>query len=57
MQFVEHDVAQIRKEALGIAGRDQQRQLLGRGEQDVRRHQLLALPLVVRRVAGAGLHA
>ena len=46
MQLVEHDVAQIREEALGVAGRDQQRQLLGRGEQDVGRHQLLALPLV-----------
>ena len=56
MQLVEHDVAQIREEALGVAGRDQQRQLLGRGEQDVGRRELLALPLVRRRVAGAGLH-
>ena len=44
MQLVEHDVAQVREEALGIAGGDQQRQLLGRGQQDVGR----------RRASGAG---
>ena len=57
MQLVEHDVAQVREEALGIRGRDQQRQLLRRGQQDVRRRQLLALALVGGRVAGARLQA
>ncbi len=55
MQFVEHDVAQILEEAPGIGRRDQQRQLLGRGQQDVGRHQLLPLALVRGRVAGARL--
>ena len=50
-----HDVAQILEEAPRVRCRDQQRQLLGRGEQDVRRLELLALPLVRGRVAGARL--
>ena len=55
MQLVEDDVAQILEEALRVRGRDQQRKLLRRGEQDVGRHELLALALVRRRVAGARL--
>ena len=37
MQLVEHDVAQVLEETLGIRSGDQQRKLLGRGEQYVRR--------------------
>ena len=55
MQFVEHDVAQILEEPPGVGRREKQRKLLGRGQQDVGRLQLLALALVGRRVAGAGL--
>ena len=56
MQLVEHDhSAATPKKRRGIADGEQQRQLLGRGQQDVGRIELLALPLVRRRVAGAGL--
>ena len=55
MQFVEDHVAQILEEPPGIRAGDQQRQLLRRGQQYVRRRQLLALALVGGRVAGAGL--
>src|SRR5690606_25965039 len=47
------DVSQARKEALRILGGQKQCQLLGRGEQDIRRVQLLALALVRGRIAGA----
>ena len=56
MQFIKHDVTQVAEEPLGIRGRDQQGKLFGRGQQDVRRRQLLALSLVDGRVAGARLH-
>ena len=56
VQLVEHHEAQVGKEALRVARRDQQGELLGRGEQDIGRHEFLARPLVLRRVAGAGLH-
>ena len=55
MQLVEDDIAQVLEEALGVRRGDQQRQLLRRGQQDVGRVELLALALVRRRVAGAGL--
>ena len=55
MQFVEHDALELRKQKRRIVGRQQQRQLLGRGEQDVRRIAPLPLPPRHRRVAGAGL--
>jgi hypothetical protein len=54
MQFVQHDEAQAGEEAIGIARRDQQGKLFGRRQENVGRHQLLSLPLVRRRVAGAG---
>ncbi len=57
MQFVEDDIAQVCKEALRLAIGDQQRQLLGRGEQDVGGRELLALALALRRIAGARLDA
>ncbi len=55
VQFVEHHIAQVGEEAARILRRDQQRELLGRGQQDVGRVELLALALVLRRVAGARL--
>lgn len=55
VQFVEHHAAQSRKERLRLAMGDQQRQLLGRGQQDVGRPADLAGALVGRRVARAGL--
>ena len=55
MQFVEHDALELRKQKRRVVGRQQQRQLLGRGEQDVRRIAPLPLPPRHRRVAGAGL--
>ncbi len=55
MQFVEHDALE-RAEQIGRVGRrQQQRQLLGRGEQNVGRIAALALALRCRRVAGARL--
>ena len=44
-----------REQKRRVVGRQQQRQLLGRGEQDVRRIAPLPLPPRHRRVAGAGL--
>ena len=55
MQLVENHVAQAGEEPVGGRRGDQQRQLFGRGEQNVGRVDLLALPLVRRGVAGAGL--
>ena len=56
MQLVKHDIAQILEETPRVGRGDEQRELLRRGEQYVRRRQLLALALVRRRIAGAGLH-
>ena len=56
MQFVEHDPFK-RSEQIGRIGRGQdQRELLGRREQDLRWVTALALPLRGRRVAGACLN-
>ena len=55
MQFVEHDAAQIGEERRGVAMRDQQCELLGRGKQYVRRPLDLAGALGRRGIAGAGL--
>ena len=55
MQLVEHDALQRREQKRRVVGRQQQRQLLRRGEQDVRRIAPLPLPPRHRRVAGAGL--
>ena len=55
MQLVEHDPPQ-RAEQIGRVGRgENERELLGRGQQNVRRVAALALALGGRRVAGAGL--
>ena len=56
MQFVEYDVAQAFEEAFGVRRGDEQGELFRRGQEHVRRRGLLALALVGRRVAGAGLH-
>ena len=55
MQLVEHDALQRREQKRRVVGRQQQRQLFGRGEQDIRRIAPLPLPPRHRRVAGAGL--
>ena len=55
MQLVKHDAPELRKQERRIIGRQQQRQLFGRGEQDIRRITPLPLPPRYRRVAGAGL--
>ena len=55
MQLVEHDALQRRKQKRRVVGGQQQRQLLGRGQQDIRRIAPLPLPPRHRRVAGAGL--
>ena len=55
MQFVEHDALERGEQERRVVRRQQQRQLLGRGEQDVRRIAPLPLPPRHRRVAGAGL--
>ena len=55
MQFVQHHAPQSRKNSRASAVRQQQRELLRGGEQDVRRALDLPRALVGRRVAGAGL--
>ena len=55
VQFVEHDAAQRAEQERRIGRRQDQRELLRRGQQYVRRIAALALPLRRRRVAGAGL--
>ena len=55
MQLVEDHRLQPPEEAPRILRGEQQRHLLGRGEQNIRRIEFLALPLVDRRVAGARL--
>ena len=57
MKFIEDHIAEIGKEACGIGRRDQQGKLLRRGQQNVRRGELLALALVRRRIARARFHA
>src|SRR5579863_1960710 len=54
MQFVEHHARQRGKQKGCVVGREQQGELLGRGEQDVRRIAPLPLPPRYRRVSGAG---
>ena len=56
MQFVEHHALQRGEQEWRVIGRQQQRQLLRCGEQDVRRIFPLPCPPRHRRVAGAGLH-
>ena len=53
MQLVEHDVAEVGEESARVGRGDQQRELLGRREQNVGRRKLLARALVRRRVASA----
>lgn len=53
MQLVEDDIFQVLEEALGLAVRQQQGDLFRRRQQNIRRAELLALALGVRRVAGA----
>ena len=55
VQLVEHDALQRREQERRVVGRQQQRQLLRRGEQDIRRIAPLPLPSRHRRIAGAGL--
>ena len=55
MQLVEHDALQRAEQERRVVGRQQQRQLLGRGEQNIRRIAPLPLPPRHRRIAGAGL--
>ena len=55
VQLVEHDALERGEQERRVVGGQQQRQLLGRGEQDVRRIAPLPLPPRHRRVAGAGL--
>ena len=55
VQLVEHDVAEVCEEGLCVAMRDQQRQLLGRRQQDIGRAGDLARALGGGGVAGAGL--
>ena len=57
VQFVEHDAPEVAEQIGRVGAGQQQRQLLGRGEQDVGRIAALALALRGRRVAGAGLDA
>ncbi len=55
MQLVEHDALQRAEQERRIVGGQQQRQLFGRGQQNIRRIAPLPLPARHRRVAGAGL--
>ena len=57
MQLVKDDGLKVREKHFRILRRDQQRELLRRGQQYVRRIEFLALALVNGRVAGAGLDA
>ncbi len=55
MQLIENDEAQRGEQAGAVLMRQHQRDLLGRGEQDVGRGLALARAAGGRRVAGAGL--
>ena len=57
VQLVEHDAPERAEQERRVGRGQDQRKLLGRGEQDVRRVAALALALRGRRVAGAGLDA
>ena len=57
MQLVEDDALERAEQIRRVSGGEQQRQLLRRGEQDLRRVAALALALRGRRVAGARLDA
>ncbi len=57
VQLVEHNALERRKKIRRVGGRQQQRDLLGRGEQDVGRVASLSRALGRGRVAGAGLDA
>jgi hypothetical protein len=54
MQFVEHDAPERGKQKRRVIRRQQQGQLFGRGQQNVRRIAPLPLPPRHRRIAGAG---
>ena len=55
MQLIDDDRAERPEQAAGVAVRQHERDLLRRGEQDVWRHEALALAARGRRIAGAGL--
>ena len=55
VQFVEDHRVEIGEETPGVGRREEERRLLRRGEEDVRRRELLALALVEGRVAGPRL--
>jgi hypothetical protein len=55
MQLVEDHIFQVLEEPFGLLVGQQQRHLFRRGQQDVRRVELLALAFGLRRVAGAVL--
>ena len=55
MQLVEDHRVEVGEEARRVGRREEERHLLRRGQQDVRRLELLPLALVERRVAGARL--
>ena len=57
MQLVEDDALERAEQIRRVGGREQQRQLLRRGQQDFRRIAALALALRARRIAGARLDA
>ena len=57
MNLVDDDASEVRKEFVCMVGRNEQGELFGRGEQDIRRIGALALALRLRRVARAGLDA
>src|SRR5581483_1287436 len=57
VQFVEHDAAQAAEQIWRVGAGEDERELLGRGQEDVRRIAALALAFRGRRVAGAGLDA
>ena len=57
MQLVEDDALERAEQIRRVGGGEQQRQLLRRGQQDLRRVAALALALGGRRVAGARLDA
>ena len=57
MHLVENHVFQVLEEALRLLVSEQQRHLFRCCQQDIRRSQLLALPLGLRRISGAVLDA
>ena len=56
MQLVEHDPPERAEQERRVVGGQQQRELLRRGQQDIRRIAPLPLPPRHRRIAGAGFH-